>query len=223
MTRLGLGRAVVCLAMMMAFTTALAMPGHAAADKAGAEKARERFKAGEAFFKLERYKDALEQYEQGYMARNDASFLYNIAQCHRLMGNKPVALRFYRRFLDEATRVPNRPVVEQHIRDLEKALAAPGDDAPPPHPPVALPPVPLPEELPVDLAAPTPSSNETTLVGTPPSGSGTHSTGATSDEPLVGRWWFWPAMGVIAIGAGVGTYLALRGGGSECPAGRVCM
>lgn len=219
MTQLGLGRAVVCLAMIV--TTALAIPGHAATDKAGAEKARERFKAGEAFFKLEKYKDALEEYEQGYMARNDASFLYNIAQCHRLMGNKPVALRFYRRFLDEATRVPNRPVVEQHIRDLEKALAVAAEEPPPP--PVAMPPVPLPEELPVDLAAPTPSSNETTLVGTPTPGSGTHSTSATSDEPLTSRWWFWPAMGVIAIGAGVGTYLALRGGGSECPAGRVCM
>ena len=104
MTRLGLRRAVVFLAAVV-IAIAFGFPGHAATDKAGSEKAREHFKSGEAFFKLEKYKEALDEYEQGYMARSDASFLYNIAQCHRLMGNKTAALRFYRRFLDEATRV----------------------------------------------------------------------------------------------------------------------
>src|SRR5438132_1202810 len=94
-----------------------------ASDKMGTEKAREHFRNGEAFFKLEKYQEALSEYEQGYIAKSDPSFLYNIAQCHRLMGNKQAALRFYKRFLSEATRVPNREIVEAHIRDLEKALA----------------------------------------------------------------------------------------------------
>jgi tetratricopeptide (TPR) repeat protein len=189
------------------------MHGHAATDKAGAEKAREHFKSGEAFFKLEKYNDALEQYEQGYMARSDASFLYNIAQCHRLMGNKTAALRFYRRFLDEATRVPNRPMVEQHIHDLEKALAEAPPEAPPAPPPPVAPPI--------DLSPPasSPTTREATLVGAP----GDAGASASSDVPLTKRWWFWPAVGVVAIGAGIGTYLAVRGGGSDCPAGRVCM
>ena len=94
-----------------------------AGEKTGTEKAREHFRSGEAFFKLEKYQEALSEYEQGYIAKSDPSFLYNIAQCHRLMGNKQAALRFYKRFLTEATRVPNREIVEAHIRDLEKALA----------------------------------------------------------------------------------------------------
>lgn len=212
MTRLGLGRAVVCIAIMV-IATASGFPSHAA-DKAGSEKAREHFKSGEAFFKLEKYKDALDEYELGYMARSDASFLYNIAQCHRLMGNKTAALRFYRRFLDEATRVPNREMVEQHIRDLEKALAAePAATAPAPaHAPA------------VDLSAPAPpASSETTLVTAPTTVTGSSSEeAAASDVPLTKRWWFWPAVGVVAIGAGVGTYLVLRGG-SDCPSDRVCM
>ena len=94
-----------------------------AGEKTGTEKAREHFRNGEAFFKLEKYQEALSEYEQGYIAKSDPSFLYNIAQCHRLMGNKQAALRFYKRFLTEATRVPNREIVETHIRELEKALA----------------------------------------------------------------------------------------------------
>ncbi|HEY8927531.1 MAG TPA: tetratricopeptide repeat protein, partial [Polyangia bacterium] len=116
-----------------------------AGDKTATEKAREHFRSGEAFFKLEKYQEALSEYEQGYIAKSDPSFLYNIAQCHRLMGNKQAALRFYKRFLTEATRVPNREMVETHIRDLEKALAAsratpneppPSEQAAPPPPPV---------------------------------------------------------------------------------------
>jgi len=218
MTRLGLGRAVVFFAAVV-IAIAFGFPGHAATDKAGSEKAREHFKSGEAFFKLEKYKEALDEYEQGYMARSDASFLYNIAQCHRLMGNKTAALRFYRRFLDEATRVPNRPMVEQHIRDLEKALAA----APADPPPTTATNPPLPAPTPIDLSAPASSSStsDAALVGTSTTPSDANQT-TSSDEPLTKRWWFWPAVGVVALGAGIGTYLAVRGG-SDCPAGRVCM
>jgi len=128
--------------IVLASATAPAAPAHkaahppSAADQAAATQAREYFERGEAFFKLEKYKEALEQYEQGYLAKADASFLYNIAQCHRLMGDKPAALRFYKRFLNEATHVPNRPIVEQHIKELEASLSdeAPIPAAPPPEP-----------------------------------------------------------------------------------------
>ena len=194
-----------------------------AADRTGSEKAREHFKQGEAFFKLEKFQDALGEYEQGYLARSDASFLYNIAQCHRLMGNKPAALRFYRRFLDEATHVPNREMVEQHIHTLEKALASAPPEPPPPAGPngttTAPPPAPL------DLRAPpsTSPAGEPALVGASTTATGSATADASSaDEPFYRSWWFWPAVGVVAIGAGVGTYLVLRSG-SDCPAGRVCM
>jgi tetratricopeptide (TPR) repeat protein len=176
------------------------------AEQAAAAQAREYFERGEAFFKLEKYKEALEQYEQGYLARSDASFLYNIAQCHRLMGDKPAALRFYKRFLNEATRVPNRPVVEQHIKDLEAAL----DDEPPIVPPAAPPPLPA---APAERAAVAPA-----LVARPePAPALRH-----EDRPIYEKWWFWTIVGVVAVGGGVGAYLATRSS-SGCEAGRVCM
>jgi len=170
------------------------------AEQAAATQAREFFERGETFFKLEKYKEALEQYEQGYLAKADASFLYNIAQCHRLMGDKPAALRFYKRFLNEATRVPNRPVVEQHIKDLEASLA---DEAPPPaaEPPPMVPP---PAVAPSLLAQPAP--------GPAPS----------QGQPVYKKWWFWTIVGAVAIGGGLGAYFATRSS-SSCEAGRVCM
>jgi tetratricopeptide (TPR) repeat protein len=176
------------------------------ADQAAAVEAREHFERGEAFFKLEKYKEALEQYEQGYLAKADASFLYNIAQCHRLMGDKPAALRFYKRFLNEATHVPNRPIVEQHIKELEAALA---DEAPMPAPP--------PEPLP---SAPQPVAAAPDLVAQPaaaPAGSATR-----EGQPIYEKWWFWTIVGAVAIGGGVGAYFATRSS-SGCEAGRICM
>lgn len=176
------------------------------ADQAAAVQAREYFERGEAFFKLEKYKEALAQYEQGYLAKADASFLYNIAQCHRLMGDKPAALRFYKRFLNEATRVPNRPVVEQHIKDLEASIA---DEAATPAPP----PGPLP-------AAPEPVVAAPALVAQPspaPASSPEH-----GGQPIYKKWWFWTIVGAVAVGGGVGAYLATRSS-SSCEAGRVCM
>src|SRR3569623_1532253 len=121
--------------IVLASATAPAAPAHtaahppSAADQAAATQAREYLEQGEANITLEKY-------EQGYLAKADASFLYNIAQCHRLMGDKPAALRFYKRFLNEATHVPNRPIVEQHIKELEASLSdeAPIPAAPPPEP-----------------------------------------------------------------------------------------
>jgi len=199
--------------MILASTAAPAAPATrkaaktlSPAEQAAAAQAREYFERGEAFFKLEKYKEALEQYEQGYLAKADASFLYNIAQCHRLMGDKPAALRFYKRFLNEATHVPNRPVVEQHIQDLESSLA---NEAPVPAPP----PAPLP-------AAPEPATASPALVGQPAPGS-TSST-SRDGQPVYKKWWFWTIVGAVAIGGGVGAYLATRSS-SSCEAGRVCM
>ena len=177
------------------------------AEQAAAAQAREYFERGEAFFKLEKYKEALEQYEQGYLAKADASFLYNIAQCHRLMGDKPAALRFYKRFLNEATRVPNRPVVEQHIKELEASLA---NEAPMPAPP--------PEPLPT---APQPALGAPALVGSPAPASASAEDGH-GRQPIFKKWWFWTIVGAVVIGAGVGAYVATRPS-SSCEAGRVCM
>ena len=102
----------------------LAGVGVARAADPTAEKARAHFQQGDTYFKLEKYANALQEFEQAYLAKQDPSFLYNIAQCHRLMGNRVEAIRFYKRYLNDAPAAANRPVAEKHIRDLESALGA---------------------------------------------------------------------------------------------------
>jgi tetratricopeptide (TPR) repeat protein len=95
----------------------------ASADDARTENARAHYLQGDAYYKLDKYANALQEYEQAYIAKADPSFLYNIAQCHRLMGNRAEALKFYKRYLKDAPNAPNRPVAEKHIKDLEASLA----------------------------------------------------------------------------------------------------
>ena len=94
----------------------LAGAGVARAGDPKAEQARAHFQQGDTFFKLDKYAQALQEFEQAYLAKQDPSFLYNIAQCHRLMGNKVEAIRFCKRYLNDAPSAANRPVAEKHIR-----------------------------------------------------------------------------------------------------------
>jgi hypothetical protein len=130
------------------------------------DSARAHSQVGDSYYKLEKYANAITEYEQAYVAKPDPSFLYNIAQCHRLMGQGAEAIKFYRRFLKDAPTAPNRAVAEKHIKDLEDASAgkqplvapvAPVAPAPPPAPaapPLASPRPPLVAPPPVSVIPP---------------------------------------------------------------------
>jgi len=112
--------------LLAALVLALASwPARQAYADAKTEAAREHYLQGNAYYKLDRYKEALGEYEAAYIAHPDPSLLYNIAQCHRLMGNRAEALKFYRRFLADQPQSPNRALTEKHIRELEAAQDKP--------------------------------------------------------------------------------------------------
>jgi tetratricopeptide (TPR) repeat protein len=167
------------------------------------------FQQGDTYFKLDKYANALQEFEQAYLAKQDPSFLYNIAQCHRLMGNRVEAVRFYKRYITDAPNAANRPVAEKHIRDLESALgaeeltgphvapaAAPGGPAPA-SPGAMPPPSPTPAQPALALAAPPPPPppSDAALGAPPPSPS--------DDQPIYTKWWFWTAVGGVVV-AGIG-------------------
>ena len=66
--------AAVTLAIVL-----IAGAGVARAGDSNAEKARAHFQQGDTYFKLDRYANALQEFEQAYLAKQDPSFLYNIA------------------------------------------------------------------------------------------------------------------------------------------------
>jgi hypothetical protein len=216
---------------------ALLLGSRRAEADARTERAREHYLQGNAYYKLDKYKEALGEYEQAYIAKQDASFLYNIAQCHRLMGNRAEAVKFYQRYLKDAPGAPNREVAEKHIRDLEAALAhgpdgadgaghAGGSSGAPPvvvvtpaaSPPGTTTPTPLaPQRLALEASAPAPDT------GSPPAGT-TLTDGGTpardQHHPFYTRWWFWTAVGVAVVGTIVIAASASRD--PACPAGSTC-
>jgi tetratricopeptide (TPR) repeat protein len=94
--------------------------GPAPAPREGSvAEARRHYKQGTTYYNLNHFKEALAEYEAAYLAAAAPEFLFNIAQCHRKLGNRQEALAFYRSYLRNAPRAPNRAEVERRIAELE--------------------------------------------------------------------------------------------------------
>ena len=76
-----------------------ASPSFAQEDLA---KAKELFKQAEARFKSSDFRTALELYQQAYAAKPLPGFHFNIAQCHRNLGEYAKAIEHFRLYLESA-------------------------------------------------------------------------------------------------------------------------
>ena len=221
--------------LLLALFLCSGLPARAADPRT--ESARAHSQEGDAYYKLEKYKNAISEYEQAYLAKPDPSFLYNIAQCHRLMGERAEAINFYRRFLRDAPNAPNRAIAEKHIRDLEEAgangappAAGRPATAPPPVEPLAPPapppaastpppasssPPPVPVAVPLDAPPPT-----STPVSTTPMVENSSAPSQTESPPFYHKWWFWTAVGVVVVGSIV--LIATANRDPSCPGGYQC-
>jgi len=101
-----------------------------AADPTPAAKkeARKHFDEGERSFKLGRFADALAAYSRAYEAAPLAGFLFNIGQCHRMLGNHERAVFFYQGYLREKPDARNRRAVEKLIQGSQAKLAAAAEE-----------------------------------------------------------------------------------------------
>ena len=122
----------------------------AAPVRADSAKATAHFEKGTRLYQVGEYDKALAEFKAGHVEEPDASFLFNIAQCHRLMGQPRAAITFYKRFLSLSPDTPMRGDVERKINDLEDELHR--QPIPPAPPPLATRPASTPE-LPAASAA----------------------------------------------------------------------
>jgi tetratricopeptide (TPR) repeat protein len=176
------------------------------AGNAQTGSARQHFTSGTKHFDLGEYQEALTEFKEAYRIKEDPVFLYNIAQCYRLLKNNTEAIHFYQRYLRRAPDAPNRTEVEHKISALEDAQAAQQraatappqavlvpshnatpEGAPPSEPREAVTAAPVPDQV-VITTAPTPSQRPT---------------------PLYKKWWLWTAVGgalaaAVVIGVAVG-------------------
>jgi len=103
--------------------------GPARADDA--EEAKRYFVKAQTAYKLNKYIEAIENYEAAYRALPDAAFLFNIAQAQRQQYalDKKVdrlhkALALYKAYLRDMPQAPNRNTVMTLMEELQKWIQA---------------------------------------------------------------------------------------------------
>jgi tetratricopeptide (TPR) repeat protein len=99
----------------------LLSPPPARADDA-LEEARTLFNKATVEYNVGRFQQALDLYTKAYERVPKPALLFNIGQCHRLLGHYDQALFFYSGYLREKPEAANRTVVEQHMAEAKQAL-----------------------------------------------------------------------------------------------------
>jgi tetratricopeptide (TPR) repeat protein len=198
-----------------------AAPGQS--DRADTQ-AREKFRIAQKAFNLGNFEQALDYYSQAYSLKAHPGFLFNIAQCYRMLREYERAAFFYKRYLALAT--PGRAEttlvtgliqevetkqaqLEQEARDQaeaaefrERELArsqmakAEADAA---------------EKRRLELIAKEQAEREAAQRATQIA----EAARAEASKPppslwstLSHKWWFWAGAGVLAAGVGVTVYIA---------------
>jgi tetratricopeptide (TPR) repeat protein len=164
--------------------------------------ARAAFERGTKAYNLAEYGRALESYKEAYNIKADPALLFNIAQCHRLLGHTDEAIAIYRSYLREAPDAKNRADVEKRIEELQAQQSIAATATPTADPATKMPPA---------------TTQETTakpagLNLSPPQAADATATNPSPESPTPSfytRWWFWTAVGAVAAGATIG-FLATR-------------
>jgi tetratricopeptide (TPR) repeat protein len=171
---------------MSRFATVLALLLVAAplSAQSNKERARALYKEGSQHFALGEFTEALQAFKESFRSSDEPTLLFNIAQCHRQLGDKAQAIQFYRSYLSRVPDAPNAADVHATIDKLEAALAE--ERALKGGPPTGI------TEPPG--TATTPAAPTLTATAPPPA----------PPKPIYKKWWFWTAVGVVAVGAAVG-------------------
>ena len=168
----------VCL-LLFAFVRA------AHAEDPAERAAKRHYERGQKLFNLQKFDEALEQYQKAFDAKPIPSFLFNIGQCHRNLGDYDAAIFSFKRYLKLDPEAENREQVEELIDELEQKKAEADT-----------------ERLKLGKRKKQKDREEDPLEN--PEGGG---------SPVYKKWWFWTGISVVAVGAGVGIYYATKSDG----------
>jgi tetratricopeptide (TPR) repeat protein len=200
-----------CVAVLVGWTL-LAGGARAAQDPREVE--------GRALYARGDYQPALDVFARLFAEKSDPVYLRNIGRCHQKLRQPERAIDAFQEYLRRAPRLSaaERTEVQGFIREMEALKAAQAAAAPPAPPPhdetAARTPPPFPSPPPAPAA---PATDHAAPVAT--------AEASAPEPPLLHRWWFWTAVGVVAAGAVV-TAVALGGHDAPalppCPMGTTC-
>jgi tetratricopeptide (TPR) repeat protein len=160
------------------------------------QQARAAYRKATQHYDLGEYQQALDEFKRAYRHFEDPAFLFNIAQCHRQLGDNQQAVREYRIYLVKKPRASNGDEVRALIAKLDKIVA---------------------EEQATRIIPPsgtTPTTIEPGPATPAPEAATSMPVAATAQAapppkhvPAYKKWWLWTTIGavvVVAVGVGVG-------------------
>lgn len=203
---------VVCLLLALGASTS-----HAADVDAESKRL---YKEGTKQYNLGEFEEAITAYKSGYDAKPDPVFLYNIAQAYRLWGKPDKAVFFYKSFLRNLPEAPNRPEVERRISEMQAELAKQSKQGAAGSTPLETQPVS--PAVPASVGAPpavAPAAPMAMAPALPEQTDGTSLTQTASsgnNDAVYKQWWFWTAIGAVALGT-VAIIAVSSGGGNAAP------
>ena len=184
----------IAIVLLLAAGVAQAAEPTPGTPEANAE-AKRLYLSATRHFDLSEYPAALDDFKQAFRFKDDAVFLYNIAQCYRLMNKNEDALSFYRSYLRRAPDAPNRAEVEAKIAALQEAIATQEKARTTPKQGLA-----APEEQTQPPQTTAPATGTLTATAPP------------KKTPVYKKWWLWTAVGgVVVVGVAVGLGVGLSG------------
>ena len=173
----------ICLACVASVRTAYADPEPAT------RVAKRHYERGQKLFGLQKFDQALEQFQKAFDAKPIPDFLFNIGQCHRNLGDYEAAIFSFKRYLKLDPDAANREQVEELIVQLEEKQDT--EDA-------------RKRGLGKKRGGPRDGGDG--------DGDGDRDRQAGS-SPIYKKWWFWTGVVVVGAAGGVGIYAATSGGG----------
>ena len=99
-------------------------PPKAEVAQTDGEAAKALFVQGQSEYDLGHFQEALTLFEQAYKKKNVAALLYNIAQCHRQLGDLKMARTTYKAFLAKQPGSQFAPLAKEKLAEVEQALEA---------------------------------------------------------------------------------------------------
>lgn len=162
---------------------AFVRPAHA--EDPSERAAKRHYERGQKLYNLQKFEEALEQYQKAFDAEPLPGFLFNIAQCQRNLGDYDAAIFSFKRYLKLDPETEKREQVEELIDELETKKAE-GDT----------------ERLRLGKRKKQRESEDEPPTETPEGGG-----------PVYKKWWFWTGVAAVAVVGGVGIYYATRSSG----------
>jgi len=202
--------------------------GVARAETEGNERARTSWREGQTLFNAGRYKEAMAEFAEGYALSHRAAFLFNMAECARLLDDRPLAHRLYLRYLTYHPQSQGRDKAKQRCVELGvgPCTVAPAKPKRVPSPAAQALAAPAPGRSPAARRGPRQTLGEearprsSLQPAAQPLPSVPDETRREQPKPFYKRWPLWVGVGLAVVAGGVtASILATRSGDRSIPAG----